>query len=90
VDLLAELLRETGRQRLDRMRRNADKLADRGFLHAEVRPDVAADVMWTCTSPELYDLLVLRRGWTPDRFGAFVATLLEAALLAPTPTKPRA
>ena len=37
--------------------------------------------MWACTSAELYELLVLRRGWTAAQFGEFVATTLEAALL---------
>ena len=37
--------------------------------------------MWACTSPELYELLVLRRGWTAGHFDDFVADTLEAALL---------
>jgi AcrR family transcriptional regulator len=80
---LEALLREADQQRLYRMRHNANKLAERGFLRAEVSAETAADVMWTCTSPELYDLLVLRRGWTPRQLGDFVAKVLEAALLAP-------
>jgi AcrR family transcriptional regulator len=84
---LEALLRETDQQRLDRMRHNADKLAERGFLRAEVSAETAADMMWTCTSPELYDLLVLRRGWTPRQLGDFVAKVLEAALLAPNESR---
>jgi hypothetical protein len=42
---------------------------------------VAADVMWTYSSPELYELLVLRRKWTPARYGRFVADAMIAELL---------
>jgi hypothetical protein len=38
-------------------------------------------VLWLCTSPELYELLVLRRGWSAARFGAFVADAIAGALL---------
>jgi AcrR family transcriptional regulator len=79
---LAALLCETDQQRLDRMRHNANKLAVKGFLRADVNVETAADVMWMCTSPELYDLLVMRRRWTPAQLGDFVAKVLEAGLLA--------
>jgi len=41
----------------------------------------ARDVLWTCSSPELYDLLVLRRGWSLERYGRFIADSMIAALL---------
>ena len=41
----------------------------------------AADVLWTYSAPELYELLVLRRGWTPARFGRFIADAIIEALL---------
>jgi hypothetical protein len=44
------------------------------------RPVVCCTIVATC-SPELYDLLVIRRGWSPDRFGRFVGHALTAALL---------
>jgi hypothetical protein len=40
--------------------------------------------MWTYSSPELYELLVLRRGWTADRYGQFIGQALINALL-PSP-----
>jgi hypothetical protein len=39
--------------------------------------------LWAYTAPELYELLVGKRGWTPERFGTFVAEALIAALLRP-------
>jgi hypothetical protein len=41
----------------------------------------ATDVMWAFSAPELFELLVLRSGWSPERFGRYVAESLESALL---------
>jgi hypothetical protein len=37
--------------------------------------------MWTYGSPDLYELLVTGRGWSPERYGRFVGQALVAALL---------
>ena len=44
---------------------------------------MARDILWTLNSPEVYDLLVEARGWSPRRYGAWVAEQLAAALLEP-------
>ena len=41
----------------------------------------ATDVLWTFSSPELYDLLVVRRGWEAEQFGDFVARGIAGELL---------
>jgi hypothetical protein len=38
-------------------------------------------VLWTYSSPELYDMLVIRRGWAVERYGQFIADAMIAALL---------
>jgi AcrR family transcriptional regulator len=81
---MAALQAESNQQRLERMRHNALFLEDRGFLRKDVTVDEAVDVMWLCSSPELYDLLVLQRGWNLERFGGFVASSMASALLEPT------
>ena len=43
----------------------------------------AADILWTYTSPELYDLLAHQRGWPPEQYGRFVGQTLIVALLPP-------
>ncbi len=43
--------------------------------------DDARDVLWTYVSPELYELLVLARGWTVERYGTFLADGLVHALV---------
>lgn len=78
---MAALLKDSNEHRLERMRHNARALADRGFLRTGVTRAQATDVLWTCSSPELYELLVLQRGWSLPRFGRFVAELMIGTLL---------
>jgi AcrR family transcriptional regulator len=78
---MAALVRDIDAERLDRMRHHATFLADRGQLRDGVTVDDATDVFWTCSSAELYDLLVLQRGWPPERFAGFVGDTMIAALL---------
>jgi hypothetical protein len=70
---MAAVLEDINRQRLERMTVNARGLHEAGHLRANISTEQAADMMWTYSSPELYDLLVLQRGWSPRRFGSFVA-----------------
>ncbi len=80
---LAELLEEVDDQRLQRMEAGARTLFERGDLRSDVALEDARDIMWTYTAPELYELLVIRRGWSPKRFGTFAAEQMIAALLPP-------
>jgi AcrR family transcriptional regulator len=72
---------EIDADRLHRMTSNARRLRKHGHLRAGLSAAQAADVMWTCSSPELYELLVLRRGWPAARYGRFVADAMIAALI---------
>jgi AcrR family transcriptional regulator len=78
---VALTLEQISAARLDRMALNARGLFEAGHLRPEITPGEAADIMWTYSSPELYELLVLRRGWSGDRYGRFVGQALIAALL---------
>ena len=78
---MAQLLRETDEDRLKRMRHHARFLRQRDYLREGITLREATDVLWTCSSVELYDLLVLQRGWTHPRFAHFVADLMITALL---------
>jgi AcrR family transcriptional regulator len=75
------LLEEMDADRLRRMTKNARRLRDAGHLRAGVTLAHAADVLWSFSSPELYELLVLRRGWTAKRYGRFIADAMTHALL---------
>jgi AcrR family transcriptional regulator len=77
----AALRQEQDRARLERMAENARFLAESGHLRAGVDVDEARDVLWLCSSPELYEVLVAARGWSGERLGAFASTTMVAALL---------
>jgi AcrR family transcriptional regulator len=80
---MAGLYTEMQDQRLERMTHNAHNLAAAGHLRDDITVEHAGQVMWTYSSPELYELLVVHRGWPLERFGAFIADALIAALLPP-------
>jgi len=82
---MAGLLAEVDAARLSRMTRNAHNLAAAGHLRPDITVEQAGEVMWTYSSPELYELLVLKRGWPAGRYGAFIAEAMIAALLPPEP-----
>lgn len=78
---LARLREEMDAARLTRMAHNARTLLKGGHLRTGLTLDAATDVLWTYSSPELYELLVIRRGWSIERFGRFIADAMIAALL---------
>jgi AcrR family transcriptional regulator len=78
---VARLKEQLDGARLERMTHNARGLADAGHLRDEVSVEHAAEVMWTYSSPELYELLVVVRGWPVERYGMFIAEAMVAALL---------
>ncbi len=81
-DSASALLGELEADRLDRMGENALRLARSGRLAPGMGVEEARDVMWMCTSPELYELAVVGRGWSPQRLGSFVATVVGTLVAA--------
>jgi len=59
----------------------ATNLSAGGHLRAGVSEEEAQDVLWTYTSPELYQLMVLIRGWSGPRYRDWVVRSLVDALL---------
>lgn len=80
---MATLLAEAEAQRRTRMRHNARRLQQRGWLRPGINLAQATDILWTYSSAELYDLLVLKSGWPAKRYGEFIGNALLAALLPP-------
>ena len=84
---MASLRAEIEASRLTRMTRNARTLVAGGHLRAGITAEKAGEILWTYSSPELYELLVVNRRWPPQEYGAFIADAMIAALL---PQEPRA
>jgi AcrR family transcriptional regulator len=78
---MAALLADSNEERLERMRHNGHFLVERGFLRSGVTEKEAIDVLWLCSSTELYELMVLGRGWSLQRYSTFVADLMMDSLL---------
>lgn len=71
-DELAALWSEIAQRRAENMRLLAADLAGTGELRTDLAVDDVADIVWATNSSELYDLLVRGRGWSPERFEAFL------------------
>jgi AcrR family transcriptional regulator len=80
---MAALLQAHNDLREARARHHARFLRERGYLRQGVTLGQATDILWTCTSDELYDLLVVQRGWSLPRFARFLGDYMIAALLPP-------
>ena len=77
----ATLRAEIEDRRLARMAENAAALLRLDGVRGDLAHDEARDVLWLATAPELYDLLVVRRGWSVARYGQHVTRMLLGSLL---------
>ncbi len=59
----------------------ATNLAEGGHLRRGLSKREARDVLWAYTSPELYQLMVLTRGWSRSRYRDWIFRSLVDALL---------
>lgn len=77
---LTVLWREISERRAANMRRFVADLAAVATLRTDL--DEAADIVWATNAPELYQLLIGQRGWTPERYERFLADTWRRVLLA--------
>jgi hypothetical protein len=61
-------------------RRYVQMLPERS-LKAGLAEDAAVDIFWTVASPETFEALVGRRGWTPEEFETWIAEATADLLL---------
>jgi hypothetical protein len=73
---MADLLRAVDEGRLQRMTENGKRLEKFG-----IDPERSRDVLWLASSPELYEMLVVKRGWTIEAYGTFIEQMLAGTLL---------
>ena len=77
----AQVWREIGDRRAANMRTLAAELQSAGGLRRGVTIDEAADTIWATNSSELYVLLTVERGWSPDRYERWLADTWRRLLL---------
>jgi len=63
------------------MRRLAQRLHDLGALRPGLSVEKARDILWTVNSYAVYDLLVVQRGWPPERYRDWIVATNVHALL---------
>jgi AcrR family transcriptional regulator len=69
-------------RRANNMRDFAADLRSTGELRADLSDDEVADMVWSMNGPEYWTLLVVERGWTPERFGAHLQDSWARMLLS--------
>ena len=79
----ATLLAEITRQRREGQRQIAKSLAQKGALRPKLRQRDAEDRIHALMSPEIFRLLVVERGWTPQRYAEWLSETLTDQLLDP-------
>ena len=87
---IAALYSHIQEERLQNMTRVLGWISHNGPLRDGLTERAAADILWTLTSADIYNLLVTERGWTGDQYADWLADTLIAALLPqdfPTPGK---
>jgi AcrR family transcriptional regulator len=82
---LGRLWDEMESWRLQGQGRFVRMLADRGVLRPGLAVDAGIDVLWTLCSLAVYDLLVLERGWTDDRYQTWLTQALVCELVGEQP-----
>ena len=78
---MAQLLGSIQQQRDEGQRRIARTLARRGALRDGIRERDAADLIHALMAPDVYRLLVVDRGWKPERYREWLAETLVQQLL---------
>lgn len=78
---LADLARDIEMRRRQNQSRLVAYLNEHRMLRQGLPLEEATDVLWTLTSYDLYRMLVVERGWPPERYETWLAHLLTQHLL---------
>jgi AcrR family transcriptional regulator len=78
---IAELLKNQLAIRLRNISTIAQRLAAQQALREELNVEQAADIIWTMTSPEVFSMLTIERGWSKDQYVRWLGDTLARLLL---------
>ncbi|KAA6464476.1 TetR/AcrR family transcriptional regulator [Acidobacteria bacterium AB60] len=78
---LAQLEEERECLRYERQKSMIDSLREAGRILPELTSRQARDILWTLTGGDLYRMLVRERGWSSQRYQAWLADTLVRSLL---------
>lgn len=80
---LADLARQIGMRRRENQARLIAFLHERQVLRHDLSFEEATDALWVLTGYDLYRMLVVEQGWSPERYETWLAQLLIQHLLQP-------
>ena len=78
---IAELIQNMLEERLQNMTRFVGNVAANGPLRDGLDEAEAGEVVWAMTSPELFQLLTVDRGWATEKYAQWLANALTRLLL---------
>ena len=78
---IAELLKNRLEQRLRNLTAVAQRLAAQNALREDLTVEQTAEIIWTISSPEVYNLLTVDRGWSRERYAHWLGDTLARLLL---------
>ncbi len=64
------------------MARFAQHLQDVGALRSDLSLEDAQDLLWAINSLTMYDLLVVERGWSAERYETWLTSIMTQSLLS--------
>jgi AcrR family transcriptional regulator len=82
---LAQLWSDISERRARNMVLLAEDLASTGSVRRDLSIQDVADIVWATNASEFYALLVLQRGWSPERFEHWLADSWKRILLEDVP-----
>jgi AcrR family transcriptional regulator len=86
---VAELWNSIQREFYENQRAVVEDLHERDALRPELDVARATDILWTLNHPDVYELLVATRGWSPDEHEEWLADVLCSQLLRADPRRTR-
>jgi AcrR family transcriptional regulator len=78
---IAELLKNLLEERLHNMAAFVQSVSAHSSLRAGLDDAQAAEIVWTITSPEVFSLLTVDRGWSRERYAHWLGDTLARLLL---------
>lgn len=78
---ITELLKKILEDRLNNLQKFVQHLAQNSSLRESMDESQAAETVWAITSPELYNLLTVDRGWAKERYIQWLSDSLIRLLL---------
>jgi AcrR family transcriptional regulator len=73
----------------DNQRAIVQSIADKQALATHLDVVTATDILWALNHPNLYTLLTIERGWSPERYEQWLGDLLCSQLLRHGPSERR-